>query len=98
MKTSAHTVHKRWLRISTIFIGFLGTELTRAKLPGAQEPAQWGLDLLTFPLSGCPTYQADETRFLSALTGGYLVGWGVSVWRLSHMAYDATPEAVQGES
>jgi len=93
--TASHALHKRWLRVSAVVIGFFGPALTLATLPGAQEPARWGLDLLTFPLDGFPTYQADEMRFLSALTGGFLVGWAVTIWCLSDMVYDAAPEAVR---
>jgi len=88
-------LHKRWLRVTAIVIGFFGPALTLATIPGGEEPARWGLDLLTWPLDGFPTYQADEMRFLSALTGGFLVGWAVTVWCLSDLAYDAAPEAVR---
>ena len=34
-------------------------------------------------------------RFLSALTGGFLLGWGVTVWLLATTVYDKAPEAVR---
>ena len=32
---------------------------------------------------------------MSALTGGFLVGWGVTIWMLSRFAYDDAPEGVR---
>ena len=40
-------------------------------------------------------YTAPTTQFLSALTGGFLFGWGVMIWFLSAWVYDAAPEAVR---
>lgn len=40
-------------------------------------------------------YNAPTTRFLSALTGGFLFGWGVCVWLLQKWVYDAAPEGVR---
>jgi hypothetical protein len=87
--------HKFWLKITAIVIGsfapvfFLGTMLTTA------EPARFTLDLLSLPLDGVQTYQEPTTRFLSALTGGFLFGWGVMVWCLSAWVYDKAPEPVR---
>lgn len=87
--------HKFWLKITAIVIGsfapvfFLGTMLTTA------EPARFTLDLLSLPLDGVQTYQEPTTRFLSALTGGFLFGWGVMVWCLSAWVYDNAPEPVR---
>ncbi|RMG54343.1 MAG: hypothetical protein D6722_29115, partial [Bacteroidetes bacterium] len=35
------------------------------------------------------------TRFLSALTGGFLLGWGVTIWLLSGKIYTLAPELVR---
>lgn len=68
---------------------FLGTmaELT--------EPARWTLDFLSWPIDGQQDYTASTTRFLSALTGGFLFGWGVMIWCLSTWVYDKAPEFVR---
>ena len=58
-------------------------------------PARWTLDLLSWPLDGAQTFTSSTTRFLSALTGGFLLGWGVMIWCLSAWVYDAAPEAVR---
>ena len=87
--------HKFWLKISALIIGGFGPFLTLGTMPAFNEPARWGLDLLTWPLDGFPSYEAPEMWFLSALTGGFLVGWGVMVWCLSIWIYDLAPELVR---
>lgn len=87
--------HKFWLKITATVIGcfdpifFLGTMLSTS------EPARLTLDLLSFPLDGIQNYNEPTTRFLSALTGGFLFGWGVMVWCLSTWVYDKAPESVR---
>lgn len=89
------TFHKFWLKITAIVIGsfapvfFLGTMLSTS------EPARFTLDLLGLPLDGVQNYNEPTTRFLSALTGGFLLGWGVMVWCLSAWVYDKAPEQVR---
>jgi hypothetical protein len=63
-------------------------------LPTA-EPARLTLDLLSWPIDGATTYTSPDTQFLSALTGGFLMGWGVMIWCLSAWVYPHAPEAVR---
>eukprot|EP00171_Calliarthron_tuberculosum_P008820 IDg8820t1 len=56
------------------------------------EPARFTLDLLSLPIDGKQTFADPTTRFLSALTGGFLFGWGVTLWLLSTIVYDHAPE------
>lgn len=56
------------------------------------EPARLTLDLLSWPIDGATTYASPDTRFLSALTGGFLMGWGITVWALSKWVYSKAPE------
>jgi hypothetical protein len=87
--------HKFWLKITAIVIGsfspifFLGTMLSTS------EPARFTLDLLSFPIDDIQNYNEPTTRFLSALTGGFLFGWGVMVWCLSAWVYEKAPDAVR---
>lgn len=87
--------HKFWLKITAIVIGsfgpifFLGTMITTS------EPARLTLDLLSLPIDGSQSFNDPTMRFLSALTGGFLTGWGVMVWCLSTWVYDKAPEAVR---
>lgn len=87
--------HKLWLNVSALVIAGFGPILFLATMPAFTEPARWSLDLLTWPLDGFPSYEADEIRFLSALTGGFLLGWGVMVWCLKTWVYDHAPEGVR---
>ena len=87
--------HKLWLKISAIVIGFFGPVLTLGTIPDYNEPARLGLDVLSWPIDGFPSYESPEIWFLSALTGGFLIGWGVTVWCLSLWVYDAAPEGVR---
>ena len=60
-----------------------------------KEPARLTLDILSWRPEGAITYASDDTQFLSALTGGFLLGWGVTIWCLSSWVYDAAPEGVR---
>lgn len=88
-------LHKNWLKFSAIIIGFFGPVLFFGTMPEYSELARLGLDILTWPIDGFPSYESAEIRFLSALTGGFLVGWGVTVWCLSNWVYDDCPEGVR---
>lgn len=92
---ASHAAHKRWLKISALVIGFFGPALTLGTIPATNELARLGLDILTWPVDGFPSYTSEEIRFLSALTGGFLVGWGVTIWLLSSLVYGAAPEVVR---
>lgn len=41
------------------------------------------------------SYAEVTTRFVSALTGGFLFGWGVTIWCLRCWVYDAAPDATR---
>jgi hypothetical protein len=84
--------HKFWLGITAFVVAsfapvfFLGTMISTAT------PAEWTMDLLSWPLDGVENFEAPTTRFLSALTGGFLFGWGVCIWFLRKWVYDKAPE------
>ena len=87
--------HKSWLKISAIVIGIGGPIFALGSTEATMEPARLTLDILSWPLDGATTYAHPDTRFLSALTGGFLTGWGVMVWMLATHVYDHAPEAVR---
>gem|GEM_PF-1975486 len=90
----ASPLHKTWQKVSSVVIAsfvpvfFLGTMFPTA------EPARFTLDLLNWPLDGATTYESADVHFLSALTSGFFLGWGVTVWLLASSVYDKAPEAV----
>ncbi len=87
--------HKNYLKVTALVIGSFGPIFFLGTMLPTSEPARWTLDFLSFPLDGLQSYDAPTTRFLSALTGGFLLGWGVTVWCLQAWVYDAAPEAVR---
>ena len=72
--TVTHATHKRWLKITAIIIGAFGPVFFLGTLTPTLAPARLTLDLLSWPLDGATTYAHPDTRFLSALTGGFLFG------------------------
>ena len=87
--------HKSWLKFTAIVVGSFGPVFFLGTMADTAGPARLSLDILSWPLDGATTYAHPDTRFLSALTGGFLFGWGVMIWMLSGEAYEATPEAVR---
>jgi hypothetical protein len=87
--------HKFWLKITAIVIGSFGPIFFLGTMASTLEPARLTLDLLSWPIDGSTTYASADTRFLSALTSGFLFGWGVMIWCLSVWVYDKAPEAVR---
>ena len=91
----SHSFHKFWLKITALVVGSFGPVFFLGTMPETAEPARFALDLLSWPLDGATTYASPDTRFLSALTGGFLFGWGVTIWGLQAWVYDAAPEGVR---
>lgn len=89
------TFHQFWLKITAIVVGSFGPIFFLGTMEPTLEPARWTLDLLSWPLDGVTTYSSPDTRFLSALTGGFLLGWGVTIWMLASKVYEQAPEQVR---
>jgi hypothetical protein len=87
--------HKSYLIFTAFVIGSFGPIFFLGTMLPTSEPARWTLDLLSFPLDNVQNYDAPTTRFLSALTGGFLLGWGMTVWCLQKWVYDLAPEPVR---
>lgn len=88
-------LHKAWLKVTAVIVGSFGPVFFLGTMAPTLEPARLTLDILSWPIDGATTYAAPDTRFLSAVTGGFLLGWGVMIWCLSAWVYDAAPEAVR---
>lgn len=91
----SHDFHKFWLKIAAVVVGSFGPVFFLGTMVSTSELARLTLDILSWPVDGLQTYDAPETRFLSALTGGFLLGWGVMIWCLSIWVYDKAPEGVR---
>ena len=89
------TMHKQYLLVSALVVASFGPVFFLGSMPETDGPASWTLDVLSFPLDREQQFDAATTRFLSALTGGFLIGWGVTLWALRRWVYDAAPEGVR---
>lgn len=87
--------HKSWLRVTAFVVGSFAPVFFLGSMIPTIEPARFTLDLLSWPLDGATTFQSPDVRFLSALTGGFLLGWGLMIWGLSAWVYDRAPEPVR---
>lgn len=87
--------HKSYLKFTSVVVGSFGPIFSLGTRLSTSEPARWSLDVLSWPLDGLQTYEAPTTQFLSALTGGFLFGWGVNIWFLQKWVYDSAPEATR---
>ena len=87
--------HKFWLKITAVVVGSFAPVFFLGAIPETIEPARLTLDILSWPIDDATTYASPDTRFLSAVTGGFLLGWGVMIWCLSTWVYDAAPEGVR---
>jgi hypothetical protein len=91
----SHKLHKTWLKVAAVVVGSFAPVFFLGTMAPTSELARLTLDILSWPLDGNVTYGSPDTRFLSALTGGFLLGWGVTIWCLSVWVYDAAPEGVR---
>lgn len=84
--------HKFWLIITAIIVGSFGPVFTLGTMLTTSEPARWTLDVLSWPVDGLQNYESATTRFLTALTGGFLMGWGICIFFLQKWVYDKAPD------
>ena len=88
-----HSFYKKYLSVTALVIGVGGPLFTLAAA-GYRRPAEIGMDILAARWNS-QSFEHPTTRFLSALSGGFLVGWGVFVYKMSDRVYDADPEGVR---
>lgn len=91
----SHKFHKFWLLVTAIVVGAFGPIFFLGTMDATSEPARWTLDLLSWPPDGQQTFTDATLQFLSALTGGFLLGWGVMIFCLRQWVYDTAPEGVR---
>lgn len=91
----SHTFYKHYLKFSAFVVASFGPVFFLGTMLSTSEPARWTMDILSWPLDGAQVYTEPTTRFLSALTGGFLLGWGVLIWCLSSWVYDKAPEMIR---
>jgi hypothetical protein len=87
--------HRRWLKFTAIAVAIFGPIFSTGTMEAIAEPARWSLDILAWPIDGEQDFAAPTTRFLAALTGGFLLGWGVMIWFLATRVHRLAPEPVR---
>lgn len=87
--------HKSYLKFSAILVMLFGPVFFLGTMDATVEPIRFSADFLAWPIDGAQTYDHPDTRFVGALAGGFLMGWGLLIWQLSGKAYDAAPEAIR---
>jgi hypothetical protein len=92
MNTGWSKTHKAWLFVTAFVVGSFGPVFSLGTRGATDRFAAWTLDLLAWPIDGAQAYSDGAMRFLSALTGGFLFGWGVLILFLRQWVYDAAPD------
>lgn len=86
---------KNWLWVTAFVIGAAGPVFTLATIPVFDAPGSFTLDILAWPLDGGQSYQDGDIRFLSDLSGGFLIGWAAMIVALRAWVFDAAPEGTR---
>ncbi|MBY5931632.1 hypothetical protein KUV51_01370 [Tateyamaria omphalii] len=86
---------KFWLKITALVIGGFAPVMLLGTMTATSAPLQFTMDVLGMPLDGLPLYGDDASRFLAAIMGGLMLGWGATIWCLQAWVYDAAPEGVR---
>ncbi|MHA7901365.1 MAG: hypothetical protein ACX94B_16000 [Henriciella sp.] len=92
---TSHKTHKTYLKVSAFLVMLFGPIFFLGTFDATVEPIRFSADFLAWPVDGAQTYDHPDTRFIGALAGGFLFGWGVLIWFLSGDAYDAAPEPIR---
>jgi hypothetical protein len=87
--------HRFWLKITAVIVGSFGPVFTLGALVATAAPARLTLDLLGWRLDRPSSFEPANIRLLSAVTGGFLLGWGVMIWCLSEWLHPVAPEATR---
>ena len=82
--------HRLWFSVAALVVGSFGPVFFLGAA-GMSEPARLTLDLLSWPIDGNISFHDPSVRFLSALTGGFLLGWGITIWFIGRYLYPVAP-------
>jgi len=81
-----------WVKAAAALVAGVGLLIALAAWPPLAGPVVFAADLFIWPLDGMQTLTAPETRVFMGISGGLMVGWGVTLWKLlDHLMAD-TPE------
>ncbi len=81
-----------WLKAGAGLMIFFGLLIAAATIPAAAAPVEILADLIFFPVDGAQDFGTPETRLMSAISGGLLIGWGLMLWMLATRLYPKDSE------
>ncbi|MEM9545187.1 MAG: hypothetical protein AAGA77_04405 [Bacteroidota bacterium] len=90
-----HKFHKTYLKVTGFLVALFAPICFLGTLPEFAEPARLTLDILSWPLDGKESLDGSSIKLVCALLGGFLLGYGVTIWNLSTKVYDTAPEKVR---
>lgn len=72
-----------WLKTASLIVIAFGLLTALAAWPALNLPTVWLVDLMFWPFDGAQNLAAPESRILSAILGGLLVGLGVQQYLIA---------------
>lgn len=72
-----------WVKAASMVVIGVGLALALAAWPPLSAPVALLADLVIWPLDGAEKLAAPETRLFAAISGGVMVGWGVTLWKVA---------------
>ena len=84
-----------WVKAAAALVTGVGLVIALAAWPPLAGPVVFVADLFIWPLDGVQTLAAPETRVFMSITGGLMVGWGVTLWKLAAHLMPTDPAAVR---
>ena len=84
-----------WVKAAAALVAGVGLVIALAAWPPLAGPVVFAADLFIWPLDGMQTLTAPETRVFMGISGGLMVGWGVTLWQLAGHLMPTDPAAVR---
>ena len=82
---------QNWVKAAAAIVIGVGLLLAAAAWPPLALPVALLADIIVWPLDGVQTLASPETRVFSAISGGVMVGWGVTLWKVAEHVLPVDP-------
>jgi len=82
----------KWLQAGSAMVVVFGIVIALGAHPSTNGIVVFLADVMIWPLDGAQTGEASEMRFLSAVSGGIMVGWGICLWMLATAGLREAPQ------
>lgn len=92
---NSHDFHRAWMKFSAVVVLAFGPIFLLGAYQPTAELTRFMMDIFGWTFWNGQSFDAPTTRFVSALAGGFLVGWGIVIWQLAANTYDIAPEPVR---